>query len=135
MVPAFRVKESDGTRHDFNVSQISDGTLRVLGLLTALYQPNRPSVIALEEPEQTVNPAVLAVVAEAIKDVGKKSQVLVTTHSPHFIDQFEPKEIRAVEMIDNLTRVSTVADAQQKAVRERLFTLGELVTVEGLYGN
>ena len=135
MVPAFRVKESDGTRHDFNVSQISDGTLRVLGLLTALYQPNRPSVIALEEPEQTVNPAVLAVIAEAIKDVGKKSQVLVTTHSPHFIDQFEPEEIRAVEMIDNLTRVSVVADAQRNAVRERLFTLGELVTIEGLYGN
>lgn len=135
MVPAFRVKESDGTRHDFNVSQISDGTLRVLGLLTALYQPNRPSVIALEEPEQTVNPAVLAVVAEAIKDVGKKSQVLVTTHSPHFIDQFEPEEIRAVEMIDNVTRVSTIADAQRNAVRERLFTLGELMTVEGLYGN
>ena len=135
MVPAFRVKESDGTRHDFNVSQISDGTLRVLGLLTALYQPNRPSVIALEEPEQTVNPAVLAVVAEAIKDVGEKSQVLVTTHSPHFIDQFEPEEIRAVEMIDNLTRVSAVADAQRRAVRERLFTLGELMTVEGLYGN
>ena len=135
MVPAFRVKESDGTRHDFNVSQISDGTLRVLGLLTALYQPNRPSVIALEEPEQTVNPAVLAVIAEAIKDVGNKSQVIVTTHSPHFIDQFEPEEIRAVEMIDNLTKISAIADAQRRVVRERLFTLGELMTVEGLYGN
>ena len=135
MVPAFRVKESDGTRHDFNVSQISDGTLRVLGLLTALYQPDRPSVIALEEPEQTVNPAVLAVIAEAIKDVGTKSQVLVTTHSPHFIDQFEPEEIRAVEMVKSLTKVSPIADAQLHVVRERLFTLGELMTVEGLYGN
>lgn len=135
MVPAFRVKESDGTKHDFNVSQISDGTLRVLGLLTALYQPDRPSVIALEEPEQTVNPSVLAVIAEAIRDVGNRSQVIVTTHSPHFIDQFEPEEIRAVEMIDNLTRVSPVADAQRKVVRERLFTLGELMTVEGIYGS
>ncbi len=82
MVPVFRVREPDGRIHDFNVSQISDGTLRVLGLLTALYQPFRPDVLAMEEPEQTIHPGVLAVLADAVKEVSGTGQVLLTTHSP-----------------------------------------------------
>ena len=83
MVPTFRVRTGGSKRsHDLNVSQVSDGTLRVFGLLTALYQPVRPAVIALEEPEQTVHPGFLPVVAESISDVSDPTQVLVTTHSP-----------------------------------------------------
>lgn len=54
--PLFDVKEADGKGHQFNVSQISDGALRILGILVALYQPHPPSVVALEEPEQNVHP-------------------------------------------------------------------------------
>ncbi len=67
-VPTFRVREPGSKTHDFNVSQISDGTLRVLGILVSLYQPNAPETIALEEPEQNVNPGVLAVLADAIRE-------------------------------------------------------------------
>jgi predicted ATPase len=67
MVPIFRVREDAGRIHNFNVSQISDGTLRVIGILTAPYQPNRAEVLALEEPEQTVNPAIVGLLAEAIQ--------------------------------------------------------------------
>ena len=73
LAPVFEVQEGENAQHEFNVSQISDGTLRMLGLLTALYHPNRPQVIALEEPEQTVNPGVLLILADAIKTVVSKS--------------------------------------------------------------
>lgn len=135
LTPLFRVRESDGSAHEFNVSQISDGTLRVLGLLTALYQPNRPAVIALEEPEQTVNPAVMGVIAEAIKEVSRSCQVIVTTHSPEFVDFFDPDHIRAVEMVDGVTRVGPISAHQKEAVKQRLFSLGELMTKEGLYSD
>lgn len=134
LTPVFRVQEPDATKHDFNVSQISDGTMRVFGLLTALYQPNRPSVIAIEEPEQTINPAVLSVVAESIKDVSNSSQIILTTHSPNFVDHFEPEQLRAVELHENLTKVSTIRSDQQQAVKDKLFTLSELMNVEGLRG-
>ena len=124
LVPQFHMREASGKRHKFNVSQISDGTLRVLGLLTALYQIPRPSVIVLEEPEQTVNPAVLEVLADAIKEVSRTSQVIVTTHSPHLLDQFSPEQVRAVEMMDGHTEVSPVGAIQAGAVRDRLFSLG-----------
>ncbi len=134
LVPQFRVKESQGRTHTFNVSQISDGTLRVLGTLTALYQHPRPRMIALEEPELTVNPGIITLLADAIKEVSKTTQVLVTTHSPHLIDQFPPEEIRAVEMKNGVTHVKPVRRAQLEAVRQKLFSLGELMTAEGLHG-
>jgi ABC-type multidrug transport system ATPase subunit len=133
LVPQFHMIEPSGKRHIFNVSQMSDGTLRVLGLLVALYQEPRPSVIALEEPEQTVNPAILAVIADAIKEVGKRSQILVTTHSPHLLDQFDPADIRSVELYDGKTVVGPVSRLQVEAVRDRLFSLGELLVSEGLH--
>ncbi len=133
MVPVFRVREPGDRVHDFNVSQISDGTLRVLGLLTALYQPSRPDVIAMEEPEQTVHPGVLAVLADAAKEISASSQVLITTHSPELVDRFDPEKVMAVEMDGSVTRVGPVSPHQQQAVRERLFSLGELMSVEGLH--
>jgi predicted ATPase len=133
LVPQFHMLEPSGKRHIFNVSQMSDGTLRVLGLLVALYQEPRPAVIALEEPEQTVNPAILSVIADAIKEVSKRSQILVTTHSPHLLDQFDPADIRSVELQEGKTIVGPVNPIQIGAVRDRLFSLGELLVSEGLH--
>jgi predicted ATPase len=132
MVPQFRVREDAEATHSFNVSQLSDGTLRVFGILTALFQLHKPRVIALEEPEQTINPGVLALLADSIKEVSAEAQIIVTTHSPNFIDYFEPEQIRAVEMMKGVTRAGQVNHSQFDAVKKKLFTLGELMTVEGL---
>lgn len=134
LVPQFHMRESSGKAHKFNVSQISDGTLRVLGLLTALYQVPKPSVIVLEEPEQTVNPAILEVLADAMREVSQTSQIIVTTHSPDLLDHFKPEEVRAVGMVDGRTEVSAIGTTQASAVRDRLFTLGDLLVSEGLHG-
>jgi hypothetical protein len=134
LVPQFHMTERTGKRHKFNVAQMSDGTLRVFGLLTALYQKPRPAVIVLEEPEQTVNPAILAVLAESIKEVSRTSQVIITTHSPHLLDQFSPEQIRAVDLVAGRTIVTSVGKTQRGVVHDRLFTLGELLVSEGLHG-
>lgn len=133
VVPQFHVVESNKKGHIFNVSQMSDGTLRMLGLLTALYQQPRPAIIALEEPEQTVNPGILTVLADAIKEVSKSAQIIVTTHSPNLLDHFDASHIRAVEMIRGKTNVGPISDYQMDIVRERLFSLGELLVNDGLH--
>jgi predicted ATPase len=97
-VPVLRVKELNGETHDFNLSQISDGTLRTLGLLAAFYQPNAPSKIGVEEPEQMIHPGALTVLYEAMNSfvsasARRKRQVFVTTHSPTLIDLFEPEDL------------------------------------------
>jgi predicted ATPase len=134
LVPQFHMKEAGGKTHKFNVAQMSDGTLRVLGLLTALYQRPKPGIIVLEEPEQTVNPAIMEVLADSIKEVSGTRQVIVTTHSPHLLDQFDPEQIRAVDMVEGRTQVSRVGPTQMGVVHDRLFSLGELLVSEGLHG-
>lgn len=134
IVPRFYIKKAREKGHYFDVDQMSDGTLRVLGILVALYQESGPSVIALEEPELTVHPGVLSMIADAIHEVSENKQVLITTHSPEFLDFFEPDDILAVEIDDGVTKVSSLNPSQLEAVRNDLFSIGELMVVEGLHG-
>ena len=135
LVPQFRISKQNGHKaHTFNVSQMSDGTLRILGLLVALYQEPKPDTIALEEPELTVHPGAFQLIADSIKEVSRNSQILVTTHSPEFLDQFQPEQIIAVELEKGITKAGELHASQLNAVKDRLFTLGELMSTEGIHG-
>lgn len=128
LVPKFIVKDAPLQKeHDFDPVQLSDGTLRVFGILLALYQLPAPRFLALEEPELTVNPAVLAVLAEAFNDVAGNTQLLITTHSPELIDYFDPKAIRVVSFHQGRTKASSIKSSQVKSIKERLTTAGELL--------
>ena len=133
LVPQFRVQDNeDANAHDFDPVQLSDGTLRIFGILLALYQTPPPPFLALEEPEQTVHPAILATLAEAFREVSEQTQIFVTSHSPHFVDFFQPEEIRVVSMENGKTLVSSIRRAQMEALKERLISLEELMMSEGL---
>jgi predicted ATPase len=71
----------------------SDGTLKMLAYLTMLYDPNPPPLIGIEEPENQLHPHLLRGLAEECMSVGARSQLLVTTHSPFFINALEPKQV------------------------------------------
>ncbi|OBQ14543.1 MAG: chromosome segregation protein SMC [Anabaena sp. LE011-02] len=92
------------SEHHIPASDISDGTLRILAFLTALYQENTPSIICFEEIENGVHPWLLHKMMEVLKIVstegitGKPVQVLITTHSPVLLNYVEPYQVRAVEL-------------------------------------
>jgi predicted ATPase len=130
--PLFEVTEEGGGTHQLNVSQISDGALRVLGILVALYQPRPPALIAIEEPEQNLHPGALGVLADAFKDVARESQVILTTHSPHLLDHFEIESIKSVTSRSGLTHVGPVSRPQREAIKEGLLSAGEVMTMQGL---
>ena len=113
----------------FAALNMSDGTLRVLGLLLAVYQPGPYSIVGIEEPEATVNPAVAEVVVEVLMDAAKRRQVLLTSHSPDVLDYKEltDTQIRVVTMEHGRTLIAPVSDAGRNAIRERLYTPGELL--------
>ncbi len=133
-VPVVKVRyKSDGKpRSTFDLSQESDGTVRLLGLLTALYQERPPSLMGIEEPELTIHPGALAVLADVMVEAGLRTQVLATTHSPDLIDRLPIESLRAVQMVDGCTKVGPVSELQAGAVRDGLFTSGELHSMEGL---
>ncbi|MGH3774598.1 MAG: AAA family ATPase [Pseudonocardiaceae bacterium] len=71
----------------------SDGTLKLLAYLTVLYDPAPPPIVGIEEPENFLHPRLLQVLAEEARGVAGRSQLLVTTHSPYFVDALRPKEL------------------------------------------
>lgn len=129
-------QDVQGQKHPwtFEASNMSDGTLRVLGLLLAVYQPGRPSVVTIEEPEATVNPAVTEIVVQTLMDASKEKQVLVTTHSPDILDYKEigDNQIRVVTMKQGNTLISPLSQSSREAIREQLYTPGELLRLNEL---
>jgi predicted ATPase len=71
------------------VEHISDGTLRFLLLLSALYNPERGCLICIDEPETGLHPDMINTISEAIKLASKDSQILVATHSPLLLNSFD----------------------------------------------
>jgi predicted ATPase len=137
-VPVIRVREHNNDIHDFNLSQISDGTLRTLGLLTAFYQPAAPNKIGIEEPELMIHPGALQVIKDAMDTfiADKKEfdrQVFITTHSPTLIDLFLPEDIIWAKMNQGLTECSHIRKRQLDIIKNQLFSAGELLLAEGLF--
>jgi predicted ATPase len=131
LVPRFRF-DVDGQLTEFDPVQLSDGTLRVFGILLALHQPVKPSLLVIEEPEQTVHPGVLGVIADAVREASETTQIIITTHSPHLVDHFQPEEVRVASMVNGLTTIAPIKAAQVEAVKRRLMSLEEFMLAEGL---
>ena len=116
----------------FDLSYESDGTLRLLGMLVALFQEPSPSLIGIEEPELTIHPGALAVLTDTMQEAALRGQVLVTTHSPELINLLPIECFRAVTAEGGTTKVGKVSDHQIQSVKEGLFLAGELHSMEGL---
>jgi predicted ATPase len=74
----------------------SDGTLKMLAYLTVLYDPEPPQFIGVEEPENFLHPRLLPELAEECRAATERSQLLVTTHSPFFLNAMKPEEVRVL---------------------------------------
>lgn len=133
LVPQFLVKETEISKaHYFDPVQLSDGTLRIFAIFLSLYQVPPPNFLALEEPELTIHPGLIGLLADAFKEVSQHTQLLITTHSPYLLDYFEPEQIRVVSMSEGQTGVYEIRRSQLEAVKERLMTLSEVMALDGL---
>lgn len=74
----------------------SDGTLKMLAYLVLLYDPLPPPFIGVEEPENFLHPRLLPELAEECRDASERTQLLVTTHSPFFLNALRPEEVRVL---------------------------------------
>lgn len=72
----------------------SDGTLKMLAYLAVLHDPDPAQFIGIEEPENFLHPRLLPELAEECRAATEHTQLLVTTHSPFFLNGTKPKEVR-----------------------------------------
>jgi len=71
----------------------SDGTLKLLAYLIVLFDPNPPQLVGIEEPENHLHPRLLPQLAEECRSASANTQLMVTTHSPFFVDSLKPEEL------------------------------------------
>ena len=76
------------TKKRDSASDLSDGTIRFLLLVAILGASDPPPLIAIDEPEAGLHPRMLAIVGAIAANAAIKSQVILTTHSPHLLDAF-----------------------------------------------
>ena len=89
----------------------SDGTLKMLAYLVLLYDPDPPPFIGIEEPENFLHPRLLLELAEECREASERTQLLVTTHSPFFLNGLRPNEVRVLwRDISGYTRAARVED-------------------------
>jgi predicted ATPase len=127
------------SEQNFLPSQMSVGTLRTLGILTALLQPTesgQPSVVAIEEPEAHVHPAVVAVLRDAMIEASYRNQILVATQSADLLDDKEVAvdSVLVFEAAEGVTSISGIAEIDRDVIRRRLYTPGELMRIGQLEG-
>jgi len=108
-------------------TRLSDGTLRFLGLLALLCDPEPPPVLCIEEPELGLHPDLLPKVADLLREAAERTQVIVTTHSDILIDAMtdSPEAVMVFEKIGGKTAVQRLDRNRLSAWLEK-YRLGEL---------
>ncbi len=121
-------------RLKFEAFNMSDGTLRALGILAALFQHAGPALIAVEEPEATIHPGALESILDALQAVSERTQVVITTHSPELLDAkwITDRHLRMVDWREGATHITRVSDANRAALQRHLMGAGELLRANAL---
>lgn len=131
MTLSFHQRAGDRTRV-FLANQMSDGTLRAFAILLALYQPSRPSVLLVEEPEIAIHVGALQTLVEILREHAGDSQIVLTTHSADIIDSLDVAALRVVWAEDGISHIAPVAEHTIETVRSGLITPGALLRADSL---
>ena len=125
---------ADSAPWRFMAENMSDGTLRALGVLTSLFQTvggesTRIPLVGIEEPEIAVHPGAAGILRDALRIASASTQVIVTSHSPDLLDDKDilPECILGVALTNGLTTIGPLDETGKASIRDRLFTAGELL--------
>lgn len=111
------LKFSDGAFEDpFLARFVSDGTIKMLAYLVLLNDPNPFPLLCVEEPENQLYPQLLAELAEEFRLYANRGgQVMVSTHSPDFLNSASLDEVFVLVKRDGYTKIKRIADDPQVA--------------------
>ena len=118
----------------FEAFSMSDGTLRVLGLITAVFQRPAPSLVVIEEPEASIHAGALGSILDVLRLAGGSMQVVVTTHSPDILDAkwIEDRHLRILSWEHGFTRIDRASQSVRTALERQLMGAGELLRSNAL---
>ena len=118
-----------GLPEPIRAAGVSDGHLQMLLVLTALFsEGQRPGLLLFDEPDLSLHPWALAVLAEALEEAAGKwrKQVLLTTHSPVLMSQFDASRMIAVGRDDKGTSLRRLSEMEEIQDMLNRYTPGSL---------
>ena len=96
--------------HPFYMHQLSEGTLRFLWLVTLMYSPGLTEVTLIDEPEVSLHPELLAVLAGCMREASTRTQLIVATHADRLVRFLRPDEVVTLDLEDDGSATVTWAD-------------------------
>ncbi len=122
--------EEEGLRGRTRLTEASWGTVRILCMLAIFHDPNPPLLTCIEEIDHGIHPHALALMAERLREASERSQYLVTTHSPIFVNELEPEEFVPCE---RRTSGASVIPARRLSDTRRVVEVSEYEPIGNLW--
>ena len=119
---------SSNLNRPLNIWELSDGAFKYVCLLAVLLRPLGGATICIDEPELGLHPRLVSIVADLLRAAAEDAQVIVTTHSPSLVSQFEPDQVIVVDAPHGQTEFRRLPQPDLSRWLEE-FTLGELMTM------
>ena len=88
------------SKHPFFMHQLSEGTLRFLWLATLLQSPGLTAVTMIDEPEVSLHPELLSLLADLLREASERTQLIVATHADRLIRFLKPSEVVTIDIND-----------------------------------
>jgi predicted ATPase len=94
----------------FSSRLISEGTLRIMGLLCSIHPRNPATTIAFEEPENGVHPARIEIIGTLLKNASQNygKQIIITTHSPILAQCFDSTDLFVCQKDNSQTSIKSL---------------------------
>lgn len=106
--------------------QLSEGALRFLWLTTLLQSPGLTALTLLDEPEVSLHPELLSLLADQLREASQHTQIIVATHSDTLIRFLEPAEVVVLDSTEDGMTTLTRADELDLGDWLKEYSLDEL---------
>lgn len=101
-----------GIDRELSLADVSDGIIRLLCWIVLCVQPNPPSLICIDEPDQGVHPRTLPILAGLFQKASERTQILLATHASYFLTQFKLEHIAIVRKEDGASVFAKPSSSQ-----------------------
>ena len=113
-------------RDPIYVHQLSEGTLRFLWLIALLQKPEPATLTLIDEPEVSLHPELISLLADLLREASRRSQIVVATHSDRLVRFLEPKEVAVLDLGEDGFTQATWADQLDLEAWLEDYTLDEI---------
>lgn len=108
------------------MNELSEGTLRFLWLTALLQSPHLSTITMIDEPEVSLHPELLSLMADLMREAAKRTQIVVATHSDRFIRFLDPREVVVMDINEEGGATAAWADSMDLDIWLAEYSLDEV---------